>query len=379
MKAALPYRLTACVAVVVAVLAGALLVSLPAHGGPVTEPRVATCDLPGGPVEVPAELTAVFPDEAAGHFTAQLRVTLTLPAPAMDTLRPGATVAADVRVAVRQGGSTQDVAATGLSTTDIRQPDVTLTGELPAVPIRPGSEAVVELTGLTPVLPAGPCTADAPRRELARIAAKPEPRVQACPGAVCTSLKVEGTSRVAKLGSDIVLEPGRFEAVAYFDGPEPGWPLRLEGELNLPPVDAYFVVFRFMPSTSRVAFLPRGKATGKGRIVTPPGVQCNGLCVEVDMIIKLDIKLSDVEQDGVPLRVGDRCATATPAEIPMRGVIAGIGGPPGTKSEFRARYAIPSYGGCGTAENLDRLFTGLVSGPGNELHSILTTLPPGAP
>lgn len=401
-----------CVSIIgiVVVFAGALVASGSADGGTVTAPGTAMCEFPAvGAREVPTELAAAFPDTvAAGEQFAPrgLAVTLVVPADAItalrDTGRSTISASVDARFTVRQGESSTALAATGLSTKDTALPpsgplEIQLTGELPPATAGPGQNVVVELAGLTPRITSGAtgiaCTADPDAGgELATIAVTgdapgqpaPPPIPNAapdCPGAVCTSLTVEGLSHVAKLGSDIILTPGQFDAVAYFDGPDPEWPLRLEGDLRLPAVDAYFVIFRFVPATSVVAFVADGKVTGKGRIVTPPGVNCDGLCVEVDLVVKLYVKLSDVKQDGIPLDVGDTCATAVPAAIPMKGVIAGIGGPGGTKSEIETTYEIPPYAGCGTAEDLDPLLTGLVSGPGNLLKNTLTTLPPetGAP
>lgn len=193
----------------------------------------------------------------------------------------------------------------------------------------------------------------------------------ACPALVCSKLKVEGTSRMAKLGADVALVPGVFDAKAFFENQDPVWPLRIEGDLTLPTVrDAYLVVLRFMPSTNDISFVQDGKATGRGRIVQPPD-QPPGLYVETDVVAKLVVHLGNVRQDGIDLKVGNDCRTAAPAEIPIHAVIPLV---VGATAKAEATFGLPRFAGCGTTENLDPLFTGLVSGPGNTLRSTLTVI-----
>ncbi|MBE1463322.1 hypothetical protein [Kibdelosporangium phytohabitans] len=165
------------------------------------------------------------------------------------------------------------------------------------------------------------------------------------------SFFVDGRSTVAKLGSDIVLNEGTFDAgIDVADN-------SIEGTLALPPSSAYFVVFRFMPVTNTTEFVQDGLATGKV-VVTLPDAQA-------DITLKLYIVLRDVRQDGVPLNVGANCRTATPAVIRINGPIKLL--PEGSVSEIPSTYEIPPFSGCGVTEDLDPLLTGLVSGPGNTL------------
>lgn len=198
----------------------------------------------------------------------------------------------------------------------------------------------------------------------------------ACPALVCSKLKVEGISRMAKLGADVALVPGVFDAKAFFENIDPNWPLRIEGDLSLPTVrDAYLVVLRFMPSTNDIDFIQDGKVTGRGRIVQPSG-QPPGLYVETDVVAKLFVRLGNVKQDGIDLKVGTRCRTEAPAEIPIHAVIRLE---VGATAKTQATFGLPRFTGCGTTENLDPLFSGLVSGPGNELRSTLTVISLGEP
>ncbi|ONI84059.1 hypothetical protein ALI144C_15205 [Actinosynnema sp. ALI-1.44] len=165
------------------------------------------------------------------------------------------------------------------------------------------------------------------------------------------SFYVSGHSTIAKLGSDIVLKEGTFDAeIDIADN-------SIEGTLALPPSPGYFVVFRFMPVTNTTDFVQDGLATGKV-VVTLPDAQA-------DITLKLYIALRDVRQDGVPLNVGAHCRTATPAVIRINGPIKLL--PEGSVSEITSKYDIPPFSGCGVTEDLDPLLTGLVSGPGNTL------------
>ena len=137
---------------------------------------------------------------------------------------------------------------------------------------------------------------------------------------------------------------------------------------------AYLVVLRFMPSTNDIDFIQDGTATGRGRLVQPPD-QPQGLYVETDVVAKLFVRLSNVKQDGIDLKVGNNCRTEVSAEIPIHAVIKLEVGATATT---QATFGMPRFNGCGTTENLDPLFSGLVSGPGNDLRSKLTVISVGA-
>ncbi|MFL6145632.1 MAG: hypothetical protein ACJ72N_27690 [Labedaea sp.] len=199
--------------------------------------------------------------------------------------------------------------------------------------------------------------------------AAPTAAAAPCPGQVCVTFTIEGTSRIAKLASDLVLVPGTFDAVAReASPPDPEWPLRVEGDLKLPSSPGYFLIFRFVPSTNVTTFVQVGKVTGRAKF----RFDVPGFNVEVDLVARLNIRLSEVKEDGVALNAGDNCVTGTPAEIPIKGVTNLL---PGTKSVVHSTFEIPPFHGCGTAENLDPLFTGLIAGPDNTLDSTLTALP----
>ena len=202
-------------------------------------------------------------------------------------------------------------------------------------------------------------------------AAGPVLKAAACPALVCAKLKVEGTSRMAKVASDVPLAPGEFAARAFFENIDPNWPLRIEGDLSLPTVrDAYLVLLRFMPSRNDIDFIQDGKVTGRGRILPqPPPNQPPGLYVKTEVVARLFVRISNVRQDGIDLKVGTNCRTETSTAIPLNAVLRME---VGATTTTQATFGLPRFSRCGTTENLDPLLTGLVSGPGNSLSSKLT-------
>ncbi|GAA3007089.1 hypothetical protein [Actinokineospora diospyrosa] len=177
------------------------------------------------------------------------------------------------------------------------------------------------------------------------------------------------TTRLAKLNSDVVIGPGSFKSVIGFL-PGPDGRLPLTGDLSLPPAQAYLVVFRFMPVTSTLTLAPVGQATGSAVLTIDGTPNANA---DIDVVLRVDLKLSEVLQDGVALHVGGSCRTATPIDIRLKGKVLVV---PGSVSTLTSTITIPPFTGCGTTEDLDPLITGLVSGPGNQLTNRLVTRPP---
>ncbi|MDV6014314.1 hypothetical protein [Haloechinothrix sp. LS1_15] len=184
------------------------------------------------------------------------------------------------------------------------------------------------------------------------------------------SFYVDSVSRIAGFDSELHIDTGRFDGVIR-EGREPGGPLEMEGDLDLPDSDGYFLAFDFMPTTSTVGFVQHGKVTGTAELDLIEQVS------HVDAEAELFIVVSEVEQDGIPLRVGDECRTRVPATIPIQGEVSLI---PGATSRMeQVEYEIPSFTGCGVDEDLDPLLTGLVSGHGNLLDTELTVRCIGCP
>ncbi|MGW0521935.1 hypothetical protein [Crossiella sp. NPDC003009] len=131
---------------------------------------------------------------------------------------------------------------------------------------------------------------------------------------------------------------------------------KLTGTLAIPPSRSYFVVLGFVPSTATVEFEPVGPAAG-----TLPGGK-------LDITVNLRLRLRDVRQAGVPLDVGPDCRTEEPMVIRLVGDLPIL---PNTDYRYTSVFRIPPFTGCGVREDLSPLFSGLVSGPDNQL---VTTL-----
>jgi hypothetical protein len=99
---------------------------------------------------------------------------------------------------------------------------------------------------------------------------------------------------------------------------------------------------------------------------------------------QLDVRISDVSVDQVPVDVGPSCHTVKPASVSLtatpgyypRGFKPTVEGVPGDYQPFvtpgflHGTVDIPAFSGCtnGT-ENFDALLTGMISAPGNPIHA----------
>ncbi|MDT0307954.1 hypothetical protein RM780_13405 [Streptomyces sp. DSM 44917] len=125
-------------------------------------------------------------------------------------------------------------------------------------------------------------------------------------------------------------------------------------ELSLPPARSTFLNFGFVPVTATIQF-----ETGPASLLT---VQQPGENPVTYVAFEQTLRASDVRVNGVPLDVGSNCRSARPMQVMLEsegdyqvlngGVISG-------------EVEIPPFSGCGVAEDLDRLLTATISGPGN--------------
>jgi hypothetical protein len=173
------------------------------------------------------------------------------------------------------------------------------------------------------------------------------------------------TSHVAKLGSDIAFPQGRFDgALLGLSGRVP-----ITGKLTIPQTSSYFVAFRFMPATGTVELVPDGDVTGSVQVLTGKDTNCQqtqtNLCADSDVTAKVFIKLSDVEVDGKALDVGPDCRTTQPAAVTLKALLPLTF--PARPAKATSTFTTPPFAGCRGHEDLSRLFSGLVSGPGNTL------------
>jgi hypothetical protein len=198
----------------------------------------------------------------------------------------------------------------------------------------------------------------------------PPPKDGKCQGTplVAAKFALTGVSRIAKLGSDTSVA-GILIACAYITPGGLDQPLDVVAVTTLDPtVGAYFVIFRFVPATSTISYEQDGVARGTARLV-----DFNPNNVETDIVLNLFIQLSETRQDTIDLGAGDHCRTEVSAAFPFKGVIHPV---IGSVSDLSTVYEIPRFSGCGAREDLDPLFTGLISGPGNDIRIRLVSQGP---
>jgi len=171
--------------------------------------------------------------------------------------------------------------------------------------------------------------------------------------------RVDTTTHVAKLGSDLNLGPGRLDGQFVIT---PGT-LRVDitGALTLPPADSYFVTFGFMPATTTVTVTSTAQVDS---------VLQNGTLTATTHLV---FALTNAKVQGVPLNLGSNCRSDE-AAIVQSGPFAS----PLSTGTISGTFTIPPFHHCGVTENLDPLMTGLISGSGNTLRTVLTFLCGGA-
>ncbi|MFC7614716.1 hypothetical protein ACFQV2_15465 [Actinokineospora soli] len=283
---------------------------------------------------------------------------------------------------LRQGGKDTPLGPAELTAAAVPLPaDGTVALQLTGAPVtaRAAQRAELVLTGLTARLRASAegkadqavdCGAYAGGETLGSVAvAAAPPDQRAAPleepvrpaAGLKVTFDVDAVNTVAKIGADIAIK-GELETFLDIFAPPPS---PLTGTIKLYDVkNAYLVVFRFMPVHNSINFPP---ATVKGS--TTVDVSQQPWVAKIDTVSDIHLRLYDVRQDGVDLRVGGNCRTAKPMRVPLKGDITLV---PGAKSVFKTKADLPAFTGCGTKEDLDPLIGGLVSGPDNPMTVTLT-------
>ncbi|MEU6058414.1 DUF6801 domain-containing protein [Streptomyces sp. NPDC047097] len=145
--------------------------------------------------------------------------------------------------------------------------------------------------------------------------------------------------------------------------------LDYRGKPQFPPARSTFLTFGFMPTTASVELALEGRL----EIATDSYFAPDFSQPQVTKATgKMRVRLYDVEVNGTPLEVGPGCRTVRPMELTLTGrggqdvngvpygYTVELGGP------LTGTATIPPFTGCGTGgEDLDRVFTGALSGPGN--------------
>ncbi|MFD3571840.1 DUF6801 domain-containing protein [Streptomyces sp. NPDC058667] len=159
-----------------------------------------------------------------------------------------------------------------------------------------------------------------------------------------------------------------------------------QGRKQSPPFQATFLTFDFMPATATMVLEQAGPMTVESDIllVFPDNI------AETWIRVPLVLRVLDVRVDGTRLDVGPSCRTAAPLSSPepdpatypgdhlvllgkgqllngtdATGYVLTSGGP------LTGEVTVPAFKGCGAGgENLDRLLTASISGPGNHIRQI---------
>ncbi|MFI8419739.1 DUF6801 domain-containing protein [Streptomyces sp. NPDC085479] len=220
------------------------------------------------------------------------------------------------------------------------------------------------------------------------------PCVTEKPTPMSLSAYITGYSNVRKLGGAnlipttcTLIEQGQAEFVVKPDGsmhvitPAEGR-LSHEGRAQTPPFRATFLTFDFVPVTATLVLEQTGPMTIDSDVllIFPTNI------LTTHVRVPLTLRVLDAEVNGTRLDVGPSCRTEKPLSSPEPdpatypgdhlvlvgkgsqtlpdppvGYILTGGGP------LTGEVTIPAFKGCGAGEDLDRLLTASISGPGNHV------------
>ncbi len=395
-------RRVVTMAAVGAVTAG-LLTTSGARAGDADLQLAYTCTFPSGEHQVPVRLTASFPDTAVvGTAVQPTGVTLTAtlpPAAVADLTGLGAVVASatiELAVAVSDTGIPADTTWTGLVDAAPLPADgefvLPTAGDVPAmVPSLVGAMTFIA-AGLTltlnlqredgsstdPPFVMAPCALNPDQDGFMAVVVIEQGQVGPPPGTPeeCGDIPpiepelatgcayVGGYSNVAKLDAAVRIDTGLMNiALANFEIHEGNLLFQHnQGDLpagGFPPSTATFLTFGFMPIKATMELVQVGpipvELVAQGG---PPFLYWVGATAA------MEIRVSDVSVNGVPLDVGPDCRSEEPMTVQL------VGGTPEYTNIFLGGplsgvATIPPFSGCGVGEDLDPLLTGSVSGPDN--------------
>ncbi|WUW20303.1 hypothetical protein OG521_05670 [Streptomyces sp. NBC_01463] len=149
--------------------------------------------------------------------------------------------------------------------------------------------------------------------------------------------------------------------------------LDYQGKTQLPPASGTFLTFGFTPTTATMEMTqipPEAGPDGKplpnihsDLTILSPGNSVGTTTID----LMLQLRLYDVEVNGVPLDVGPNCRTSKPFALPLQGkMVLKDGVQTGytlvTGGVLVGKVTLPPFSGCGVGEDLDDLFTASISG-----------------
>jgi len=169
---------------------------------------------------------------------------------------------------------------------------------------------------------------------------------------VTVDYPVHGSTYLATPKTTASLGPGTLQSTVNLTNGA------LTATLSLPAAEVSFLEFGFIPVSATTEFIQQGLTTGKINLGTGA----------VATTSKIVLKITSLSVAGIPLPVGNRCASATPAVIgltsqPGFSVVAG--------GDLTGSYTIPAFANCGLAGLLTPLINQSVTGAGNTITLIL--------
>lgn len=143
--------------------------------------------------------------------------------------------------------------------------------------------------------------------------------------------------------------------------------LEFHGRPMLPPARATLLAFGFTPvsATLQISEVGSLNAAFIACSPNPPGKCPKSVVVRALFFGRVNLRISNVDVNGVPLNVGPHCQTVSPFNMKLVGLPPAYD--PSTISGVLTGFVtVPKFKGCADGvENLDPIFDSTVSGPGN--------------
>jgi hypothetical protein len=154
---------------------------------------------------------------------------------------------------------------------------------------------------------------------------------------------VNGSTTIHSNNSTLTLGPGSLSAALDVTTSS------FTANLTLPPANASFTEFGIVPVTATAEFIQDGPITGQ---VVSGGIQSTA---------NITIKLTNMKVAGIPVLLGDRCESQSPATLNLS---SGAGFNVLTGGPLSATYTIPNFANCLLTTGVLNL---LIPGDGNTI------------
>jgi hypothetical protein len=178
------------------------------------------------------------------------------------------------------------------------------------------------------------------------------PAVASAQSTLTVVYPVHGSTHLKAPDTTVSLGPGTLRTtVNLVNG-------KLTASLSLPAAKVSFKEFGLIPVSGTTEFIQDGATTGNININTGA----------VTTTSKITLKITSMSLAGVPLPVGTKCESRTPAVIkltsqPGFSVVSG--------GKVAGTYTVPPFAHCGPAGLLTPVINLSITGPGNTITLIL--------